>query len=182
VEEAALRGAHAAGAGAGRADARRGAGLGARAGAHVARDAGRHLDLDALAGIGLFEGDFEVVAKVGAALASRAPAAAAAEIAEELVENVGEGGEAATAAAAAEAAARFEGAVAEAVVGGALLRVLQDLVGLVDLLELFGRAFAVAVGVELHGELAEGGLQLAVAAAPRNAEHLVIVTLGHALH
>ena len=54
--------------------------------------------------------------------------------------------------------------MAEAVIGGALLRVAQDLVGLVDLLEFpLGRVVAaVAVGMVLHGELAEGALQRAV--------------------
>jgi putative exporter of polyketide antibiotics len=52
--------------------------------------------------------------------------------------------------------------VAEAVVGGALLPVLQDVIGLVDLLELM-LAFLVAgiaVGMPLHRELAIGGLHL----------------------
>ena len=58
--------------------------------------------------------------------------------------------------------------MAEAVIGGALLRILQDLVGFVDFLELhLGRMVAaVAVGVKLHGELAEGALQLLLVAAP----------------
>jgi hypothetical protein len=52
--------------------------------------------------------------------------------------------------------------VAELVVGRPLLRVLQDLVGLVDLLELrLGRGVArVPVRVVLHGELAVGALDV----------------------
>ena len=68
--------------------------LGAGAGAALAGDGGRHLDLDGLAGIGVLERDLEIVAQVGAALAPGAARAAAAEIAEEIVEDVGEGGEA----------------------------------------------------------------------------------------
>ena len=49
-----------------------GAGLGAGARADVAGDAGRHLDLDGLAGEGLLERDLEIVAEVGAALAAGA--------------------------------------------------------------------------------------------------------------
>ena len=71
--------------------------------------------------------------------------------------------------------------MAELVVGGALLRVLQDLVGLVDLLEpLLGRLVArVAVRVVLHGELAEGPLELGFLGALGHAEDLVVVALRH---
>ena len=71
--------------------------------------------------------------------------------------------------------------MAEAVVGGALLRVPQALVGLVDFLELdLGRLVAaVAVRMELHGELAEGRLErLLVAAACVHAEHFVEIALA----
>ena len=57
----------------------------------------------------------------------------------------------------------LEGGVAEAVVGGALVWVLEDLVGLVDLLEamLAVLVAGIAIGMPLHGQLAERGLQLA---------------------
>ena len=52
--------------------------------------------------------------------------------------------------------------MAEAVIGRALLRVLQRLVGFVDFLELVlaGVVAGIAVRVELHGELAESRLEL----------------------
>ena len=52
--------------------------------------------------------------------------------------------------------------MAEAVIGGALLAVLQDVVGLVDFLELVLAVFVarIAIGMVLHGELAERGLEL----------------------
>ena len=61
----------------------------------------------------------------------------------------------------------LEGGMAEAVVGGALLRVREHLIGLVEFLELdLGVLVArVAVRMVLHGELAEGGFQLRLARA-----------------
>ena len=54
--------------------------------------------------------------------------------------------------------ALFEGGMAEAVIGRAPLIVLQDVIGFVDFLELdFGCVVAgIAVGMQLHGELAVG--------------------------
>ena len=71
--------------------------------------------------------------------------------------------------------------MAEAVVGGALLRVRQRLIGLVQFLELrLGRLVAgIAVGMALHRRLAEGDLQLDVGRGPGDAENFVIVALGH---
>jgi hypothetical protein len=55
--------------------------------------------------------------------------------------------------------------MAEPVIGGALLIVLQDVIGLADFLEfLFGRRVArIAVRMELHGELAIGLLEILAA-------------------
>jgi hypothetical protein len=63
------------------------------------------------------------------------------------------------------AEARGLGLVAEAVVLGALLGVLQDVVGLGRLAELLGRlrVLGVAVGVVLHRQLAVGLLDLGLA-------------------
>ena len=101
----------------------------------LAGDRDRDLDLRGLAEKRLFQRDFHVVAQVGAALA---PAAAAAlpGHAEQVFENIGErrgkaGAEAGTAA----AHALLERGMAEAVIGGALVAVLQDFVGFVDFLE-----------------------------------------------
>ena len=89
-----------------------------------------------LPAIGLLERDLEVVAEVGAALAAAERRPPPPEVAEELVEDVGEGGEAGAAPRRRRSRRLLEGLMAEAVVGGALLRVLQDLVGFVDFLEL----------------------------------------------
>ena len=154
-----------------RAEFRLGAGLGARAGAILAGDRGRDAHLRGLAGKRLLEADLHVVAQVGAALARVAAATAAAPAAahaEQVVENIGEGrGEIGAEAAGAAAAALLEGGVAVAVIGGALVAVLEDLVGLVDFLEfvLAVLVAGIAVGMPFHRELAEGGLQVAVVGA-----------------
>ena len=64
----------------------------------------------------------------------------------------------------------LEGGMAEAVVGRALLRVLQRLVGFVDFLEarLGGLVAVAAIGMTLLGETAKGSLDLLIAGASRN--------------
>ena len=168
---------------AGGAHLRLGAGLGAAAGAGFAGDRGRNPDLGVLAAIGLFEGELHVVAQVGAALAARAAAAApaaGAAHAEEVVEDIGEGGGEIGAEAVA-AAALLEGGVAEAVIGGALVAVLEHLVGLVDFLEAM-LAVAVAgilVRMQLHRELAIGALEIGIGRYALDSQHLVVTALGH---
>jgi hypothetical protein len=78
-------------------------------------------------------------------------------------------------------AALLERGVAELVVGGALLVVLEDVVGLVDLLELLLRGLVarVAVRVMLHGELAERLLDVVAGGAPRNSKHVIKIALRH---
>src|SRR5262249_36737855 len=75
-----------------------------------------------------------------------------------------------------------EGGVAEAVVGGALVGILEHLVGLVDLLEagLAALVAGVAVGMPFHGELAECGLQVAVAGLALDLQNLVVAAFRHA--
>ena len=110
--------------------------------------------------------DFHVVAQIGAALAPAAAAAAAAAHAEQVVENIGEGGGEFGAEAGRPAAhAVLERGVAIAIIGGALVRVFQDLVGFVDFLEaMLGVLVArMAIRVALHRLLAEGGLDVTVA-------------------
>ena len=79
------------------------------------------------------------------------------------------------------AAAVLERGVAHPVIGRPLLRVRQDRIGLVDVLEprLGVRAVGIAVGVVLHGELAERRLQLFVGRAALHAKNVVIIAVGH---
>lgn len=71
--------------------------------------------------------------------------------------------------------------MAEPVVGGALLLVLQDFVSFAAILEFrFGLGIArIAVGVILHGHLAIGLLDLLRRGTLRQAEKFVIVLLRH---
>ena len=71
--------------------------------------------------------------------------------------------------------------MAEAIVGGPLLRILEGFIGFVEFFEfLLGGAVArVLVGMVLFGELAECGLQVLLAGPFGNAQGLIIVALGH---
>ena len=71
--------------------------------------------------------------------------------------------------------------MAEMVVGGALLRILQDLVGLANLLEaqLGAVVVRIAVGMEFLGEAPVSRLELQLAGTSRNSEGLVVAALGH---
>ena len=129
---------------------------------------------------GFFERDFEIVAQIAAAiLPPRAPPAH--ELAEQIVEHVGEGGGEVEAARPAPAHAVLERGMAEAVIGGALLIVLQDVIGFVDFLEFdFGGVIArIAVGMQLHRELAIGRLELGDRRALLAAENFVVAALAH---
>ncbi|MGY4300594.1 hypothetical protein ACVWXN_008689 [Bradyrhizobium sp. i1.4.4] len=151
--------------------------LGADARAGLAGDRDRNLDLRGLAAKGFLERDFHVVAQVGATLA--AAAAALPGHAEQVFEDVGEGGgEARTETGA--AAALLEGRMAEAIIGRALVLVLEDLVGLVDFLELdfAGVVPGVAVRVEFHRKLAEGRFQDGIVGSAFDFERFVIAALG----
>ena len=130
---------------------------------------------------GLLEIERELITQVGAAVDAGAVAPPAAEdVAEDLAEDV------------AESVPRIEALscttrsidarVAKLVVGGALLRVGQDLVRLLDLLETaLGLVVGgVAVRVEFHGEAPVGLLDLDLRRGARQVEHLVVVTSRHA--
>ena len=71
--------------------------------------------------------------------------------------------------------------VAKAVVGGALVRVAQHLVGLAGFLELLfrGMVAGIAVRVIFQRLLAIGALQLLVAHIPRNAQNFVVIGFAH---
>src|SRR5215813_13615855 len=112
-----------------------GAGLGARAGTPLAGHRGRDAHLSGLAAIGFLQGDFHVVAQIGAALAPAAASTATAAHAEQVIEDVGEGGSHVAEAVGRAEAGMLEGGVAEAVIGRALVGILENLIGLVDLFE-----------------------------------------------
>src|ERR1700730_6709758 len=164
---------------AGRAGLRLGAGLGAGTRTGFAGDGDRNLDLRGLALEGFFQRDFHVVAQVGAALASAAPALAG--HAEQIFENVGERrSKARTKARTAAHAALLEGRMAEPVIGGALVAVSQDLVGFVDFLEadFAGGITGILVRVPLHRKLAESRLQLGLIRGAVDLKGFVIAALG----
>ena len=81
----------------------------------------------------------------------------------------------------APAHAVLEGGMAEAVIGGALLIVLQDVIGFVDFLEFdFGGVVAgIAVGMKFHRQLAIGRLELVDRRALLAAQDFVITALAH---
>ena len=81
----------------------------------------------------------------------------------------------------AAAAALLERGVAETIIGGALVAVLEDVIGLVEFFEFVLAVVIarIAVGVVLHGELAERGLELDLGAGARDAQDFVVVALGH---
>src|SRR5262249_33509823 len=180
--EEALRVADAALAAAGLAGMRPRARPGARTGAGLAGDRGGNADLGGLAGERVVERDLHVVAEIGAALAARRPAAASTAHAEQVVEDIREGGGEFGAEAVVTAAhALLEGGMTEPVVGGALVAVLEDVVGLVQLLEpmlpiLVAR---IAVGMMLHREPAERRLELRVVCGARDSQNLVVIALAH---
>ena len=69
--------------------------------------------------------------------------------------------------------------MAELVVGRALLRVFQGVVGLINFLEgLFSLGIAgVTVGVMLHGQLTESRLQLLVRRGLGDTQNVVVIAL-----
>src|SRR5262245_40890637 len=161
---------------------RPGAGLRARAGAGLAGDRGRNAHLRGLAGIGLFQADLHVVAQVGATLAAATTPAPAAAHAEEIVENVGEGRGHVAEAAAGTPGTVLERGVTEAVIGCALVRVLEHFVGFVDFLEagLGALVAGIAVGMPFHRQLAARGFQLAIGRRAFDLEDFVVAAFRHA--
>jgi hypothetical protein len=126
----------------------------------------------------LLERNLQVVAQVGAAKDRGTAAASAAEdLAEDVAEDVAESAHAA----AARRRLRIDAGVPELVVGGALVRVRQDLVGFLRLLEmLLGlRIVRIAVRMPLHSEAPIGLLQIVLGAVLVHPEHFVVVALCH---
>ena len=142
----------------------------------------RHADRRLFAGERLLEADFHVVAQIAAALAGLLAAPAAHELAEHLLEDVGKAaGGLETAALAAAPCSVLEGAMAEAVIGGALLIVLQDVIGFVDFLEfVLGRLVArIAIRMILHGQRTIGLLELIGVRLARDAERFIVILFCH---
>ena len=123
-----------------RAGLRLGAGLGAGAGAGFAGDRGRDPHLRGLAVKGVLERDLHVVAQIGAALAAAGCAARAPPM-PKMPSKISEKAEPKSAPkpCAPPRHALLERGMAEAVIGGALVAVLEDVIGLVDFLELGAR-------------------------------------------
>ena len=158
-----------------------GAGLGARARTGFAGHRGWNAYLGILSRIGLLQGDFHVVAQIGAALAAAAASAPPATHPEQVIEYVGEGRRYVAKAASARTGV-LECGVAEAVVSGALVRILEDFISLVDLLEAdFATLVAgIAIGMPFHRELAEGGFQFTFVRGALDPQNVVKAALGHA--
>src|SRR6516225_6429470 len=74
----------------------------------------------------------------------------------------------------------LKGGMAITVVGGALIPVLQNLVGFVDFLELefAGLVARIAVGVPLHRQLAKGRLEPVFVRVPIDFQSFVVAALG----
>src|SRR6516165_9473305 len=162
--EKALGVTHPAVAAAHRTSLRLGPGFAAGAGTGFAGHRGWNADLRSFAVEGLLEGNLHVVTQIGAALAA-AGAPAAGGHAENAFKQIGKGGAEIGAEPGWTAAhSMLERGMAKTVVSGALVRIFQDLIGLVDFLEaMFGPLVAgIAIRMELHRMLAKGGLDLAV--------------------
>jgi hypothetical protein len=180
------------GASTGRAGARPGAGCGARAAAGGTGLDPRERHLAPAAEGGLLEGDLDGHPQVVAAGRPRAPAGAAAEerVAQDALKQVLDV-DAAHAEAARVAGVALPGTAAglgrairlmtDLVIAGTLLGVAQHRIGLADLLEALGRrrVTRIGVGVVPARELAKGALDLRLIRAAGDAEHLVVVAIGH---
>src|SRR6185437_1768497 len=159
--EETLGGAHLAVTRTGGAGLRAVAGFRARTAARLAADHGGHLDLGVAAGEGFFQSDVEIVAQVLAAFLPLAPAHAAHHLAEQIFEHIAEAAGEIAEGAAGTATPALEGGMTEAVIGGALLIVLQNVIGFVDFLEFdFGSVVVgILVGMKPHRQLAVGRFQ-----------------------
>ncbi len=144
----------------------------------------RDLDLHLVAEDRLGQLELELVAQVRAAKHLRAPAAAGAaeDVAEDIAEDVAEGVGAETPATAA-APRGLKTGMTVLVVRGALVRIGEDLVGFLGLLELLlGLLIArIAIGVIFHRQAPVGLFDLSFGRGLRNIQDLVIVALRHAL-
>src|SRR5262250_203391 len=158
------------------------AGLGTRPRARLASHRGRDAHLGILAGIGFLERDLHVVAQIGTALAPAAAPTSAAAHAEQVVEDIREGGRDIAKAASGTGTGMFKRGMTKAVISSALVRILEDFVGFVDLFEANFRTLIarIAVGMPLHRELAKGGFQFSFVRRALDPQNVVIAALRHA--
>ena len=86
--------------------------------------------------------------------------------------------------AAAETATLLKGSVTKAIVGGALVRIHQDVIGLAQLLEfLFGvRIVRVLVRMKLNRELAIGAFGLVFRRTAADSENFVVIAFFYSRH
>jgi hypothetical protein len=157
--------------------ARRGlrVGLGTGAGTGLAAPQDPELDLLVGASDRLLEGDPQVVAQIRARLRPAPTGRTAGRPAEERIEDVAEAAEPLEPRARAAGAALDSGP-SEHVVALTPLGIREDLVGLAGFLEPTRRLrILVHVGMPLLGELSEGALDLRIACAAIETEHLVQV-------
>src|SRR5580704_5153837 len=156
------------------------AALAARAEIHA-----RHLNFHAQSPDGVFERQFEVIAQIFAALravasAARAPCRAAKQVAKgkQIAENIAEIGERGWIEALGPHT--LEPLVTIAVIGGTLLGIAQDTIGLRRLFEPLLSILIVRIPVRmvLQGQFAVSALQPGVIALPAHAQYFVVVALG----
>ena len=134
-----------------------------------------------LAAESFLERDLEVVGQIiAAARAALAAPATAHELAKHLVEDIGKAAGKSEIARSARATL-LESGVAEPIVGGAFLIILQDVIRLVDFFKFLLGAFVsrVAIRVMFHRELAIGRLELVGARRSCDTENLVKILLSH---
>ena len=153
-----------------------GAGLRARSVARLA--ARRDIDLNFArhARKGILELDLHVIAEVGAARGAALLASAAERRAEDRFENIADVAEIGTIAAA-ETAVAIDAGLAETIIGGALLRVFQAVIGFADRLEARFAVVAprILVGVIFHRELAVARLQRGIVGGALDFQQFVII-------
>ena len=146
---------------------------------------GGNLHFGGLAFEGVFQADFHVEPQVRA-LPGGLAAFAVHHFAEHFFEQVREPAAAAEieveTARSLTAAVVFKGGMAEAVIGGALLIVLQDVIGFVQFLEIVRRfrVVGIAVRMVLHGQFAVSLFQLIRRRAAFDPQNLIIIFFAHA--
>ncbi len=145
----------------------------------MAIDLGGHLDLLLDAEHGFLEIEVHHVTQIGAAARALASTAPAEDVTENVAEDIAHVAE--TGAIAATVPATLEGRMTVLIVGRALLRVGEDVVGFLGFLEFLDRIriVGVAIGVVLHRDATKGLLEVALRHGAFHTEDFVIVALAH---